>query len=246
MNTDMLSILPKQDKEYFNTYFRISSGYVWGEGLPPEQTEKFFSEMKKLFSNAGWEVQETKFSSGCPSVVKGKNSLYCHPMNLSGPCQPAVIPEVLSILANAKACRLCGFDTHQQIFDLSEEEYLSVLEQLKPQIEEDILTCFHIAEGENPVHKWMVLDTIGEKYWIPTLNSYLIRSSDDIAERFADDLICQLTKDGKLKKNRNNLFVTTGSPAGKAPLNAKLEDASQRTSSPLPKTGDRSPEKGVR
>ena len=53
---------------YTDTYFRIESGYEWGRGMSEEKTEAFFAEIRNLFSQNGFTIEERKYG-GCPDVV---------------------------------------------------------------------------------------------------------------------------------------------------------------------------------
>ena len=55
---------------YIDTYFRIESGYEWGRGMSKEKTEAFFSEIKKLFSQNGFAIEERKHGRGYIRVYK--------------------------------------------------------------------------------------------------------------------------------------------------------------------------------
>lgn len=43
---------------YTDTYFRIESGYEWGRGMSEEKTETFFAEIRSLFSQNGFTIEE--------------------------------------------------------------------------------------------------------------------------------------------------------------------------------------------
>ena len=43
---------------YTDTYFRIESGYEWGHDMSEEKTEAFFAEIRRLFSQNGFTIEE--------------------------------------------------------------------------------------------------------------------------------------------------------------------------------------------
>ena len=108
---------------YIDTYFRIESGYEWGYGMSKEKTEAFFAEIKSLFSQNGFTIEERK--NGCPDVVMDKTRLYCHPQDLSGPVRKELIERIEKILAQGTTFQYLRTDTYGEILDLTEEEELA-------------------------------------------------------------------------------------------------------------------------
>lgn len=43
----------RDDTPYKHVYFRLNSGYVWGEGMGQSKTEKFYSDILALFDAEG-------------------------------------------------------------------------------------------------------------------------------------------------------------------------------------------------
>lgn len=48
----------RDDTPYKHVYFRLDSGYVWGEGMGQSKTEKFYSDILSLFEAEGWTIKE--------------------------------------------------------------------------------------------------------------------------------------------------------------------------------------------
>lgn len=109
---------------YTDTYFRIESGYEWGHDMSEEKTEAFFAEIRRLFSQNGFTIEERKYG-GCPDVVLDKTRLYCHPQELSGPVRKELIERIEKILTQGTTFQYLRTDTYGEILDLTEEEELA-------------------------------------------------------------------------------------------------------------------------
>ncbi len=200
VNETFLNSLPAQNHIYYNTYFRIEAGYVWGSGMSKEDTLCFFEEMKQLFSKAGWSVEESGSSSGCPTVHKGGNHLYCHPMQLSGPCEPSLRPEVERLLTGAETCFLRSFDTYSQVYDVTDEQYQSALEAARKDIAADLMQAFRTEHKHQYIQGYYsIVDEVAEHYRVPTLDrSSGVICSDDVHIRYITGVFQDLTKEGKI------------------------------------------------
>lgn len=109
---------------YTDTCFRIESGYEWGRGMSKEKTEAFFAEIKSLFSQNGFTIEDSKHG-GCPYVVLDKTRLYCHPQELSGPVEKGLIGRIETILTQGTTFQYLRTDTYDEILDLTGEEELA-------------------------------------------------------------------------------------------------------------------------
>lgn len=79
----------------YNIYFRIEAGYNGG-CMSREQHERFYAEIRRLFTEAGFRIEDRNV--GCPDFILGKTRLYCHPESLSGPTEErhiALVEETL-------------------------------------------------------------------------------------------------------------------------------------------------------
>ncbi len=136
----LLDMLPTENKNYRRLSIGIYSGY--GVNLLPAGLEAFHQEMKDLFSSAGWERHEPQFSNACPEYSKGKSRLYCHPTEISGPCEEDLIPEVCKLVSKATTCTITRAEDQGRVYDITQEQYNTALEKLRPKIEQDLLTEF--------------------------------------------------------------------------------------------------------
>ena len=109
----------------------ISIRSAYTQGWPDDASRLAFrTETRKLFRDAGWQVEEKPLDSGhCDTVRNGKDALYLHPVLFSGVMQEDHIPEVQQLLSNAATFRVLGTDLRRECFDLTDEEYRQRLEE---------------------------------------------------------------------------------------------------------------------
>lgn len=240
-NETFLAALPKQDHIYYNTYFRIEAGYRWGEGMSKEATMRFFDELKSLFTTAGWTAEESRIDSGCLTIYKGGNHLYCHPMELVGPCESSLRSDVTEILSHAKTCVLRTIDIYNQVYDVSDEQYRTALEAARKDIEQDLMTAFSTNRRDIYHHGYYSgVDNVAEHYRVPTLDrSTGVICSDDVHIRYITDVFQDLVEQGKIlykesKQGRKMFRAATGpellelARRQAASLNAKVQNAHAR------------------
>ena len=85
----------------------ISIRSAYSQGWPDDASRLAFrTETRKLFRDAGWQVEEMPLDSGhCDTVRNGKDALYLHPTVLSGVMQEDHIPELQQLLSSAATFR---------------------------------------------------------------------------------------------------------------------------------------------
>lgn len=88
----------------------ISIRSAYSQGWPDDASRLAFrTETRKLFRDAGWQVEEMPLDSGhCDTVRNGKDVLYLHPTVLSGVMQEDHIPELQQLLSSAATFRVLG------------------------------------------------------------------------------------------------------------------------------------------
>lgn len=204
LNEKLLKELPEQTEKYIHTRFNIEAGYRWGSGMPQNQMNQFYKEIKDLFTAAGWSVDEGSRSCVAPTVRFGSSSLYCHPMELSGPCSPKLYPMVIDILSKATTCNLMNIETLEPVFNLSTQEYEKVLGALQKDIEKDLLEVFSTAHPMQYTSEYYDrLDSVAAHYRIPTLTSYIGVSSQDPHIRYISQAFNNLVREGKILCKEN-------------------------------------------
>ncbi len=102
----------------------ISIRSAYSQGWPDDASRLAFrTETRKLFRDAGWQVEEMPLDSGhCDTVRNGKDALYLHPTVLSGVMQEDHIPELQQLCPCAATFRVLGIDLHMECFELTDEE----------------------------------------------------------------------------------------------------------------------------
>lgn len=114
---------------YRKVYFRISSGYLWGnDWSSSEEQAAFREETRRLFQDDGWTLETHKNAAVCDTVRKGLQDLYLHPMNFSGVILEETIPHLEELLAQAHTFRCRGVDRYEVYLDLTDEDYWAMLE----------------------------------------------------------------------------------------------------------------------
>ena len=103
----------------------ISIRSAYSQGWPDDISQRAFrTETRKLFRDAGWQVEETPLDSGhCDTVRNGNDALYLHPDLFSGVMQEDHIPELQRLLSGANTFRVLGTDLRRECFDLTDEKY---------------------------------------------------------------------------------------------------------------------------
>jgi hypothetical protein len=186
--------------EYRDIHFRLESGYKWGEGMEQNQSESFHEEIDRLFTEAGWEIKEKKFSSSCSEAWKCKSRLYLHPMDASGEVAVDLIPEVEQILSKGTTFKHYHTDDYREVFDMSDEEYVKYLDDNKENIRQDLINGFRTKRSNLYItYTFSVIEKIKEKYHIGRLRNHIGRSSDDIEWRYTESVFKELIE--------SNVFV---------------------------------------
>lgn len=195
----LLRELPEQTETYTHTRFNIEAGYKWGAGMPPDKMNDFFDEIKNLFSAAGWSINEGISPSIAPTVTYGSSSLYCHPMELSGPCEEKLYPVISAILEQASTCILLNIEKLGPVYKVTDQEYEQALSALRKDIEKDLLEAFQTPHPTKFLPGYYdKLTTVAEQYRIPTLKSYIGISSNDIHIKYTTQVFSDMLRNGKI------------------------------------------------
>lgn len=113
---------------YVKTYFRIEVGYKWGEGHSEDQSDTFNNELERIFAELGFDIQVPKSRWTSYTVTRGKERLYCHPMNLSGEVFESSIAEIEEALKGSDVIKYRFTDTYDKIYEYTREDVLELLE----------------------------------------------------------------------------------------------------------------------
>ena len=176
----------------------ISIRSAYSQGWPDDISQRAFrTETRKLFRDAGWQVEETPLESGhCDTVRNGKDALYLHPDLFSGVMQEDHIPELQRLLSGANTFRVLGTDLRRECFGLTDEEYRQRLEEQAGQIDNAILEACQ-TKRKNLFHTGSIAERIGRQFVIRRLPDWE-RSGPYIAEGYVGERIEQLIADGRL------------------------------------------------
>ena len=133
--------------KYKRTYFRINTPsyynnkYGVGFGCQQER-EDFDNHIVEMFLNDGWELKEKRSSNSCPEVIKDKQTLYLHPQHFSGAILEENISHIEKLLSSSTLFKFKKTDIYEDVFDLSDDEYIELLKSKQDEIEKDILEAF--------------------------------------------------------------------------------------------------------
>ena len=176
----------------------ISIRSAYTQGWPDDASRLAFrTETRKLFRDAGWQVEEKPLDSGhCDTVRNGKDALYLHPVLFSGVMQEDHIPEVQQLLSNAATFRVLGTDLRRECFDLTDEEYRQKLQAQTEEIDNAILVACK-TKRKNLFHTGSIAERIGRQFTVRRLTDWE-QSGPYIAEGYVGERIEQLIADGRL------------------------------------------------
>ena len=180
-------------------YFYIDSAYRYGDGFPDEASRDAFNqEVTDLFRQAGWDIQKGKLSGECDYALKndGKQSLYLHPMQISGIVQAESVPEIESLLAQATTFRLRETRGFKQYVEMSDEEYGKYLDSRRGEMEAAILERFKTRRRDR-FRTGDHSDYIARPFILHRMETRN-RYEEDKATAYVRNLIEEMIADGRL------------------------------------------------
>jgi len=183
---------------FHEVYFRIESGYQWGNGMSSEKYKKFNDEICKLFSKNGWEIVDGKSSGVCPSAEYGKSKLYLHPTQISGPCDDSLVYGIEKMLKNGKTFEFITTDIYSQLYDMNDEEYADYLNSKRNDIEKLILTSCKTQRKNLFVYEDTLLMGISEKIKVKRITDYMGICYPCLESEFAKNVFEDLLSKGKI------------------------------------------------
>ncbi len=135
--------MPRDEHIYVRAYFRVESGYVWGQGMPKEKSWAFYFEIIRILDSIGFKSWKKSGSGSCFEGFRGScESLYCHPQDLVGWVRKDKIDEIAEALRHGSTFSLYHVDTYDEAHNYSSEELKTVLAERKQAIEEQLLERF--------------------------------------------------------------------------------------------------------
>lgn len=131
------------DGEYICVYFRIRTPSYFHPDRPysdmycfdsVKDRNAFYGEIKEIFEGIGWTVRDTT------NLINGKAHLYVHPKEISGTVMKWQVAHIAESIANkAKLFGLVWVDLYNDVYDITDEEYLAILDGKREQIRKELL-----------------------------------------------------------------------------------------------------------
>lgn len=192
---------------YKQVYFRINAPMYYknkyGVGFESqEDRELFFNTVKEMFLSDGWEIKKKKYESdsSCPTIIKNKQELYLHPQSFSGVIKEENISYIENFLSNNDVFKFERTDIYDDLFDITDDEYINILKSKKEHIEQDILeACKTKRSNLYIADSWAIISKITDKYKIKRLFHHIgIVTSDDIDIKYVTELFEKLVENNKI------------------------------------------------
>lgn len=182
---------------YQKVFFYIDSLYEWGKGFPNRTARiAFHEEARRLFRRARWEIVPGANSAESDTAVKGKQSLYLHPMEFSGVILTEEIASVRNALRYARNFRIRNVGQFDIYRDMSDEDYCAYLDSRREEIIQDILLHYK-TKRRDLFYTCDMSESIGRGYRILRVGHD--DRYGDRAFQYVNELIDELIADGRLK-----------------------------------------------
>ena len=179
-----------------NIWFRIEAGYNGGY-MASEQHDRFYTEIRGLFADAGFGIEDDKF--GCPYFVLGKTRLYCHPESLSGPTEERHVPLIEQLLACGVSFHYECTDKYELLHDFTPEEELDFYRTTcAPVIEEALLNAFRTSGPNHYKLREEILELLVDRFMVHTVCRPLDTSFDSPCNRYIREIYNDLLRRGLL------------------------------------------------
>ena len=193
-------------KNYKKVYFRTDSPlYRTNAGIGFENQDSrnsFYSEVMKTFLNNGWQVKDEKYkiSSSYPTVIKEKQELYLHPDHFSGVVIEENITEIEQLVKNIDGLKYRWTDIYEDVFDITDEEYMNMLKSKRKYIEQDILEAFKTKRRNLYVTSSRdCINRVLNKYRIKRLTCHIgVISSNNLDVQYFSEIFEELVNKGEI------------------------------------------------
>ena len=190
---------------YKKVYFRINTPIYYksehGVGFEDQQdSENFHTEALNIFLNDGWQVKEKRYKNSgiCSTVIKDKQELYLHPQEFTGVVIEENIPYIEQLISNSNLFKFETTDIYEDVFDITDDEYLNILKSKRTYIEQDLLEVYKTKRS----NLYITSDSISKvlnKYKIKRLTDYIgVYSSDDFDWQYMEEIFKVLIKEGRI------------------------------------------------
>lgn len=180
---------------YRQVYFRIKSSYAASGGWADDQAaEQFREETRSLFGTAGWTLHPGG-DGVCDTVTMGKQELYLHPMNFSGVIQEESIPELESLMSGAHSFQCYATDRYEEYLDMSDDEYLELLESKREEIVSSLLDMCR-TKRRNLFKTGPVAGSVAYRFSVHRLCDK--QNMNSLGNCFVSEVMEQLIAEGRL------------------------------------------------
>lgn len=189
---------------YKQVYFRIDAPSYYkskyGVGFENQEDKKlFFKTITEIFLNDGWEIKKEKYNSGCPTVTKEKQELYLHPQELSGVVKEENIFYIEKLISNSDLFKFEKTDIYEDVFDLTDDEYIKILESKRSEIEKDLLEIYKTKRSNLYITNTVPLSRVLDKYRIKRLSQYIgVYSNNNIDWQYIEGMLKDLVNQKKI------------------------------------------------
>ena len=182
---------------YQKMYFTIRGSYEYGPGFPDDNAaDAFRTEIENLFRSAGWEVRPGVGHGDCARAFRGKESLYLHPMEISGVILRESAPDIEALLSQAKTFRHCQTYGMAEYVEMSDGEYREYLESRKEEIQAAILERFK-TKRRNLFRVGDQSEAIARPFLLRRMETRNTRD-EDMSVAYVRNLIEKMIADGRL------------------------------------------------
>lgn len=180
---------------YRQVYFRINSSYeAYGGWADDHAAEQFREETRSLFQEAGWTLQPGG-NGVCDTVTKGKQELYLHPMSFSGIIREESIPELEALMRGAQSFQCYATDRYEEYLDMSDDEYLELLESKREEIVSRLLEVCK-TKRRNLFRTGPVAGNVADYFSVHRLCDQ--QNINGLGNRFVSEVMEQLVAEGRL------------------------------------------------
>jgi hypothetical protein len=216
-----------QENRFLKVYFRTdcpaytftSGGYCW---TSTEAREAWAAEMADVL-----EAFSIPAGVGHPSEkIPGAEHLYAHPQSVSGVVEACKIKKIAEALSACKTCSIRWVDIYQEISAINDKQFISILDEKKPEIKKDILEAFKTKRGNLYIvpSRWSgAIAVLSKKYSIP--RKYSETGTDEVCSTYLLALLGEMAESGEIKTARTKAGIGYRSPTKKEVAAHKLESA---------------------
>lgn len=190
----------RDETPYRRLYFRLNSGYVWGQGMSREKTENFYSEILTLFVDAGWTISQPYHFGEGAEVTNGNSRLYIHPQEASGYITDDLIPGVEDLLDRGSSFLHYNTDFYGTAYNWTAQEYWEYLNSKRSEIYDALLEAFKTPRRNLFKFAENVMPNIISRFHVQRLDGQNGHCTGDITEQVIREMFAVLVNIGKIEK----------------------------------------------